>query len=142
MYGKSPLLYGRTHYFYGHVPIAICQFTKGYCSISAPPQRKNRDPVVHSERKCDSGTICYNLEGFWYLLRQWPWIPRETKRSPTSGAKLFVAVGDHLLEARRGKVCGCSSSATCSQGASTGYGFLVTPRRYLKVQLWQFISYI
>jgi len=56
---------------------------------------------------------------------------------PNLGAKLFVAVGDHLLEARRGKVW-TSSVARCwvLMGiVYTGYGFLMVsaPKRCQKV---------
>ena len=38
------------------------------------------DPVVPSQEVGLGYIIYYNLEGFLYLLRQWPWIHREINR--------------------------------------------------------------
>ena len=42
------------------------------------PLRK-MDPVVPSQEVGLGYNVYYNLEGWPYLLRQWPWIPRECK---------------------------------------------------------------
>ena len=69
------------------------------------------DPVVPSERKWDWGIIYSNLEGFLYLLRQWPWIHRASNlvqiscRSSSCQFSGFPALLDSLASATWRAVC-------------------------------------
>ena len=57
------------------IPMFIQQYPHvRWLNHAKPCSTVPMDPVVPSERKWDWGIIYYNLEGFLYLLTQWPWI--------------------------------------------------------------------